>query len=123
MNDILDKKLMSELPRSIVTGWDQLQIFKQDNIFSDNAYLLKYLVILYAWLYNVSCEMDFDDRMIQDGLSIVSNIANERNKTLELLKQALIGNDDIKIKHYARQICGINDESCRISESINTRTE
>ncbi|MCX5831341.1 MAG: hypothetical protein NT140_05570 [Deltaproteobacteria bacterium] len=67
--------------------------------------------------------MEYDDRIIQEGLSIVSHIANERSKTLFLLKQALLGDDDIIIKNYARQICGMNDESYRISESIDTRTE
>ena len=41
---------------------------------------------------------------------------------LDLLKQALFEDDDEKIKHFARQICGVNDESYRISESIDPGT-
>ena len=52
--------------------------------------------------------MEFNKKIIEEGLNQVLAIARARTRILELLKQALIDNDDNKIKDYARQLCGLN---------------
>ena len=64
--------------------------------------------------------MDFQDEVIQEGLIQALEIAKHRAVMLENLKQALIEDDPDKIKIHAKILCGLSDESCRISESINT---
>ena len=51
------------------------------------------------------------DKIDNASLDITLKIAKERSNTLESLKQALLKDDDSEIKHYAKQICGINNES------------
>ena len=67
--------------------------------------------------------MEFNQQVIKEGLNQALMIARERAFILENLKQALIEDDTEKIKLHARQLCGLSDESCRISESLNTGTE
>ena len=64
--------------------------------------------------------MDFQNEVIQEGLNQALVIAKQRAVILENLKQALIEDDTNKIKIHAKILCGLRDESCRISESINT---
>ena len=63
-----------------------------------------------------------NERIIDEGLNQVLLIAQERALTLENLKQALIKNDSERIKDYAKQLCGLNNEGDRISQGIHTTT-
>ena len=74
-------------------------------------------------LENKVCIMDFNKEIIQEGLNQALVIAKKRANMLENLKQALIEDDLDKIKHHAKILCGLNNESSRISKSLNTRTE
>ena len=54
--------------------------------------------------------MEFNDRIIEEGLRQILIIAQDRSIMLEKLKQALIENNSNKIIAYSRQICGLTDE-------------
>ena len=66
--------------------------------------------------------MKSDERIIDEGLNQVLSIAKERVLTLENLKQALIKDDNERIKNYAEQLCGLINEGNRISQGIHTAT-
>jgi len=68
------------------------------------------------------CIMEFNEPILKEGLTQILTVAKERAQTIENLKQALLDGDESKIKFYASQICGLTNESSRISKSINTRT-
>lgn len=50
--------------------------------------------------------MEYDDRVIAKAVEQALRIARERTEILRKLKDAVIENDDIKIKHYAKKLCG-----------------
>ncbi len=67
--------------------------------------------------------MEFNEPILKEGLDQVLAIAKQRAQIIERLKQALLDEDDSKIKLYAFQLCGLTNESNRISQSIDTRTK
>jgi len=67
--------------------------------------------------------MESNNRVIEEGLEQVLQIANRRAQILEHLRQALIVGNDEEIRFFAAQICGLTYESRRVSEGVNTRTE
>lgn len=66
--------------------------------------------------------MKYNEDILKEGLDQVLAIAKRRAKIIEHLRQALLDSDDTKIKLYASQLCGLTNESSRISESIDTGT-
>jgi len=59
--------------------------------------------------------MEYKDDIMKEGLDQVLAIAKERAETLERLRQALLADDNNRIKLYASKLCGLNNESNRIS--------
>ncbi len=55
--------------------------------------------------------MEFDDRTIEQALFKLQIIAEERNRILEKLKEALLNDDYTKVKEFANQLCGIGELS------------
>ena len=60
--------------------------------------------------------MEFNEKLIEEGLNQVLIIAHERAQILEYLKQALLKENDEEVKFYASILCGlINDKGHRVS--------
>jgi hypothetical protein len=59
--------------------------------------------------------MEFNQKTIEEGLNLALSIARERTIVLEALKQALVEDNNEKVKLYARELCGLANESHRIS--------
>ena len=66
--------------------------------------------------------MVFNEPILNEGLNQVLAIAKERAQIIEHLRQALLDEDEAKIKLYASQLCGLTNEGNRISQSIDTGT-
>ena len=66
--------------------------------------------------------MQFNDKIIEEGLNQALVIAKHRAQILESLKEALLADDYQNIKFFASVLCGLTNESSRIPQSINTRT-
>ena len=66
--------------------------------------------------------MKSNEPILKEGLDQVLSIAKQRAQIMENLKQALLDEDEAKIKLYASQLCGLTNESNRISQSIDTGT-
>jgi hypothetical protein len=63
--------------------------------------------------------MEFNAQAIGEAVQQAMAVASERKLVLESLRQALIEDDIDKIKLHARQICGLTDEGCGISQGID----
>ena len=66
--------------------------------------------------------MEYNEDILKEGLDQVLAIAKQRTQTLENLRQALLDENETKIKFYASQLCGLNHESNRNSKSIDAGT-
>jgi hypothetical protein len=66
--------------------------------------------------------IQFDEKQLDQTLRQISIIGEQRKKTLASLRQALIDNDQVRVNYYAKVICGLENESNRISASINSGT-
>ena len=66
--------------------------------------------------------MVFNEPILKEGLNQVLAIAKARAQIIECLRQALLNDDDPKVKLYASQLCGLTNEGNRISQSIDTGT-
>ena len=66
--------------------------------------------------------MQFDEKYFVETLRQISIIGEHRRETLASLRQALIDKDQVRVNYYAKVICGLENESNRISTSINPRT-
>ncbi len=51
--------------------------------------------------------METNSKIIEEGLNQIIEIAKERSLMLEQLKEALLEDNDQKIKEYAKKLCGV----------------
>ena len=63
------------------------------------------------------------DSNIKESINQVLAVAKQRVEILEQLRQALVNDEDHKIKFYAAKLCGIDHESCRNIKSVNPGTK
>ena len=52
--------------------------------------------------------MEYNERVIKEGIDQILEIAMARDYLLSRLRQALLDDDVDKIKEYALKICGLN---------------
>ncbi|MGV8058632.1 MAG: hypothetical protein AB2L12_11500 [Smithellaceae bacterium] len=66
--------------------------------------------------------MKLDDSYLDDALRQIGIINEQRRQWLASLRKALLENDERGIIQYSKQLCGLGDESNRISTGINPGT-
>ena len=67
--------------------------------------------------------MEFDDRTIEQALFKLQIIAEERNRILEKLKEALLNDDYTKVKEFANQLCQIRRAFMKVIEFLRVSTK
>ena len=63
-----------------------------------------------------------EDKVCQEAIKQICTVGKYRREIIDRMKQALLADDHEKVVKYAKQLCGVDDESNRISEGLDPGT-